>query len=174
MCRHLQNICIGINNIVNMRPRHSIVNMYINLKHHLVHLRSLIMTCLSWSSITWSALTQRLLVHLLWLNMMLCYVTIICKFLFALITAFLPLPHWEDAYKLPLPCAEDAYNRGRTPAIMGRRNKDIPIQSELLVDDTDHEGGVVYHTMHTNSSAKKRKVSHNLGKASEENRQNAR
>ena len=57
---------------------------------------------------------------------------------------------------------------------MGRRNKDIPIQSELLVDDTDHEGGVVYHTMPNSSSAKKRKVSHNLGKASEENRQNAR
>ena len=72
MCRHLQNISIGINNIVNMRPRHSIVNMHINLKHHLVHLRSLIMTCLSWSLITWSAFTQRLLVHknyLLWLNM---------------------------------------------------------------------------------------------------------
>ena len=57
---------------------------------------------------------------------------------------------------------------------MGRRNKDIPIQSELLVDDTDHEGGVVYHTVPNSSSAKKRKVSHNLGKASEENRQNAR
>ena len=39
---------------------------------------------------------------------------------------------------------------------MGRRNKDIPNQSELLVDDTDHEGGVVYHTMPTSSSAKKR------------------
>ena len=50
---------------------------------------------------------------------------------------------------------------------MGRRNKDIPNQSELLVDDTDHEGGgvVMYHTMPTSSSAKKRKVAHNHGKA---------
>ena len=44
-------------------------------------------------------------------------------------------------------------------------NKDIPNQSELLVDDTDHEGGVMYHTMPTSSSAKKRKVAHNHGKA---------
>ena len=44
----------------------------------------------------------------------------------------------------------------------------------MLVDDTDHEGGVVYHTMPTSSSAKKRKLAHNLGKAVEENRQNAR
>ena len=64
--------------------------------------------------------------------------------------------------------------QGRTPAIMGRRNKDIPNKSEMLVDDTDHNGGVVYHTMPTSSSAKKRKLSHNLGKAVEENRQNAR
>ena len=49
--------------------------------------------------------------------------------------------------------------------VMGRRNKDISNQSELLVDDTDHEGGVVYHTMPTSSSAKKRKLAHNLCKA---------
>ena len=67
-----------------------------------------------------------------------------------------------------------AHGQGRTPAIMGRRNKDIPNKSEMLVDDTDHEGGVVYHTMPTSSSAKKRKLAHNLGKAVEENRQNAR
>ena len=58
-----------------------------------------------------------------------------------------------------------AHGQGRTPAIMGRRNKDIPNQSELLVDDTDHEGGVVCHTIPTSSSAKKRKLAHNLGKA---------
>ena len=46
--------------------------------------------------------------------------------------------------------------------------------SEMLVDDTEHEGGVVYHTLPTSSSAKKRKLAHNLGKAVEENRQNAR
>ena len=57
---------------------------------------------------------------------------------------------------------------------MGRRTKDIPNQSELLVDNTDHEGGVMYHTMPTSSSAKKRKVAHNHGKAVEGNRQNAR
>ena len=44
---------------------------------------------------------------------------------------------------------------------MGRRNKDIPNQSELLVDDTDHEGGVVCHTIPTSSSAKKRKLAQN-------------
>ena len=57
--------------------------------------------------------------------------------------------------------------RVETPVIMGRRNKDIPNKSEMLVDDTDHEGGVVYHTMPTSSSAKKRKLAHNLGKAVE-------
>ena len=31
-----------------------------------------------------------------------------------------------------------AHGQGRTPAIMGRRNKDIPNKSEMLVDDTDH------------------------------------
>ena len=58
-----------------------------------------------------------------------------------------------------------AHGQGRTPAIMGRRNKDIPNQSELSVDDTDHEGGVVCHTIPTSSIAKKRKLAHNLGKA---------
>ena len=67
-----------------------------------------------------------------------------------------------------------APGQGRTPAIMGRRNKDIPNQSELLVDDNDHDDGVVYHTIPTSSSAKKRRLAHNLGKAVEENRQNAR
>ena len=48
--------CIGSYNNYNKIDmcRH----IQINLKHHLVHLRSLIMICLSWSSITWSALTQ--------------------------------------------------------------------------------------------------------------------